>query len=117
MLLLLRNPIFKKPDLLSYPLQVYCAGCTNISQIRGVYSGTSRKQRSLQKKTDDDNTESLKPSRKKKVVRSKLSSPESVTHDLRFDSAPVLFIKKYKEVIDTQDLIFKVIFLIGHVFL
>jgi len=93
MLLLLRNPIFKKPDLLSYPLQVYCAGCTN-SNIRGVYSGTSRKQRSLHKKTE-------------KVVGSKLSSSENVIHDLRFDSPPVLFIKKYKEVIDTQDLIFK----------
>ena len=28
--------------------------------------------------------------------------------DLKFNTAPVLFIKKYKRVIDTQDLVFKV---------
>jgi protoheme IX farnesyltransferase len=103
MSLFLRYPIFKKAELLSSPFSFYCSSCC--LQLRCVSSSApSKKQRALQKNISKNSTTPKSSVGKLDDVR---LNTANVIHDLRFDTPPVLFIKKYKEVIDTQDLVFK----------
>lgn len=104
MSLFLRSTIFKKPDFISSPFSLYCSNC--YVQLRAGSSRPSKKQRDWLNKQKQ---ESVPIQKGESVVGKKGEfTTGNVFHDLRLDSPPVLFIKKYKEVIDTQDLVFKV---------
>jgi len=97
----LRSRVFKKPDFIFSHFS--CSNC--YTQLRAGSSRPSKKQRDLKNKQKLESIQ-LADSESDVGNKGKLGTG-NVFHDLRLDSPPVLFIKKYKEVIDTKDLVFK----------
>ena len=97
-------PVISRPEVV-FSSHFLCGRCSYFLQPKLLASTAAKQHREP---------------RKKKVVKHKkleipyhngTSSPDNVNrgvvYDLQFDTPPVLFIRKYKEVIDTQDIVFK----------
>ena len=112
MSVLLKSHLFlKSNNFLSNKILLSCPDFwTNVCYLN---TNPKVRQRTQQKKTVKIKIDKPTSIKKKAPAERRINidyhnSGSSNVLDLQFDSSPVLFIKKYKEVLDFQDLVFKV---------
>lgn len=98
-------PVLAKPEVIKFhPL---CYGCSTILQSRYASHKAAKKipKTDTRRPLKDGRLKIPYPNDLGNEVRT-VDHPGGSVFDLQFDTPPVLFIKKYKEVIDTRDIVF-----------
>jgi len=106
-------PVISRPDVMTSSSYLLCGRCSYFLQPK-LFASTAAKKRNEPRKKK---TAAATKHKKLEIpYHNGASSPgppppenpnRGVVFDLQFDTPPVLFIRKYREVIDTRDIVFK----------